>query len=882
MAIGAFAANSSLATGESSFTLDNGLKVIFAPQPGKEVVAVRVIVKAGSASEIGRDEYGLAHLMEHMAFKGTSRRKVGEIAEVIESNGGSTNAYTSFDETVYYIIMPSDKIELSLDLLSDMVFAPTYDPEEYAKEKEVVIEEIRRSNDQPNSILLETFYELAFTKEHPYGHRVIGSPETVENVSRETALAFHDKFYRPDNCVLVVTGGFDPALVTPLLDKYFKDFNNPTTPLVPIKVPQITPQGPKVEIIYSKETQLPKVVIGFTGPSAADSDAPTADLISAVLSVGHSSRLEENVKNKANLVSYISATAWILKLGGNFVISYETDRDKLIPAFNAVLGEIKNLILVPPSDYELSRSRSIVAKQFVDGQEAPWSLGGLLSSFEILHGDYRLKDAYLTLWSRLGDGDLMTLAEKIFRPENMTVVVILPEDSTPLTVEELLKDASALALPPLPPTLAEEKPRFEEISLENGVKVLYMRDSTLPLVELSAAVLGGRLAENEGKEGLNLLMASVWSKASKTKDSLTMAQAIDGLGITIDGFSGRNTTGLEGSFLSSNWRSGLSLYVDLLKNPAFNESDFAVKKAEQLDQILTMEESLAEKVFELLREGMYGNHPYSKDIVGTKESVEALTREDLVAAYNRLISPENLVFVVAGDINKDEFIAALQEELGDWKAPVGSEKVSIPSPPAPIKELDFFSKDLDRSQTHLAVGFLAPDIKSPDRPAMDVLNSLLSGMGGILFVELRDKKSLAYTVTSTYGPGLDVGSFAFYIATAPQKSGESLSGILEIIELMRKAPYDSEKVEGAKTNLIGKNVMSHITLGRLVGESLGFSLYGQELNFNDLYLDSVRKVTPEDVQRVAQKYLVMEEAVVAVVGSEESVTAAKALLPQKE
>ncbi len=205
---------------EESYILHNGLKVILVEQPGNPVVSMRVMIKTGSADESVRSEYGLAHLMEHMAFKGSTRYPdPGVISSLVERNGGDMNAYTSSDSTVYYLNMPADQTALGLDILSELVFHPIYDPREYELEKEVVIEEIKRGRDNPDRLLMESFFEAAYP-DHPYGRPVIGFEETVRNASVEEAKAFHDRHYRPDNAVLVVTGGFDRAATQADVEKF--------------------------------------------------------------------------------------------------------------------------------------------------------------------------------------------------------------------------------------------------------------------------------------------------------------------------------------------------------------------------------------------------------------------------------------------------------------------------------------------------------------------------------------------------------------------------------------------------------------------------------------------------------------------------------------
>lgn len=876
MLVSGLSAGISHAVADLTYVLDNGLKVILAPQAANPVISARVMVKAGSASESGLAERGLAHLMEHMAFKGTEKRAVGEVSSQVENNGGDINAYTSFDETVYYLSLPSDKLDLGLDILADLVFKPTYDPTEYAREKEVVIEEIRRSEDSPDRALSDIFFEMTFTEEHPYGHKILGSAETVQNASRETALAFHQKFYRPDNCVLIVTGGFDARAAKAMVAERFGGLANPATPLIQEKADAAAPQGPRVLVIKSKEAQLPKIYLGFRSPGARASEAPQLELLASVLSQGDSSRLQERVRYQQNLVTSVGSYAFTLLRGGTFIVNYETSPDRVIPALKATLAELEGLASAPPTEEELGRARALTAKGFIDRQEVPSSLGGLISSFELYGGDYRLKDAYLPTWARIGTMDLRRLASDLFRPENITLAVMLPEDAPDLPESELSALVAALKLPDPETESLSLKAAFETHVLSNGARVLVSRDATLPLVEIRLGLLGGRLAEKPGQEGLTQLMTDVWVKASTKRSAPEMARAIENQGLSIGGFSGRNSFGMDASFLNANWREGLSLFAELLTSPAFAEEDFQTEKEEQLADLKSLDESLGDRVFRLTRREVFRSHPYNVDAIGTTESVSKLTRDDLQNLYNSLVYPENLVFAVAGDIDPAEFLAALEESLVSWK-PGGADKVQVPPSPGPLSGPVETSEALDRSQSHLALTFLAPGFGEKDQAALDVLNSIFSGMGGILFQELREKKSLAYGVGSSYGPGMKVGAFSFYIATAPDKTGEALKGILDIIASSREKAFDPATVEGAKTYLAGLNKLRRQSLGSLATEAITLDLFGLGQDFNDRYLDAIAAVTPADVLAAAQKYLLLDKAVLAVVGKEDSIQAADAL-----
>ena len=203
----------------SKFVLSNGLTVILEENSSSPVTSVNVWVKTGSTCETD-GEYGLAHVHEHMLFKGTEKRAVGEIAKTVEAGGGDINAFTSFDETVYYVVSASRFLKSTLDILADAMQNSTFDPAELGKELEVVQEEIRRSEDTPGRILNHKLFSTAYD-EHPYKKPIIGTKESVDSFTREKVLNFYNKWYTPQNMVLVIVGDFKSKDITPTIEKTF-------------------------------------------------------------------------------------------------------------------------------------------------------------------------------------------------------------------------------------------------------------------------------------------------------------------------------------------------------------------------------------------------------------------------------------------------------------------------------------------------------------------------------------------------------------------------------------------------------------------------------------------------------------------------------------
>jgi zinc protease len=862
---------------EESFLLPNGLKVILVEQPGSPVVSLRVMINTGSADEAGRPEYGLAHLMEHMAFKGGRRYpEPGAATALVERNGGEINAYTSNDSTVYYLSLPAEQVILGLDILSDIVFSPLYRPRDYRLEKEVVIEEIKRGRDNPDHLLMEEFFNAAYP-DHPYGRPVIGYEETVSQATVTRAKDFHKKHYRPDNAVLVVTGGFDRAALTAPIEKFFGVLSRPKKPLARRPIPERSPaRRLMVKVIASEKAALAKIALGYHGPaSGGDPENPTLDLLAATLSEGKASRLVEVVKDEKKLVTDISAYNYTPRHQGCFIISAETEPDKVVPALAAIWEELGRLIQTPPAGDELARARALMEKAFVAGQESALGLAAQITEFESLFGDWRLRDAYLPLWNRTGGADLAKSADGRFEPLNMTLVVMLPvesedaekNDAPPAVDSQELADLARKLKPQAVPDETRTGPAFEEIRLKAGPRLLVMRDATLPLVTVQAAALGGLLAESPDRSGLSNFMTLVWPKATKGRPAPALARAAEDIGASISAFSGRNSVGLTTSFLADHFTEGLGLFAEVLTSPAFAAEDVEKLRPEALAQIKAQDEYLPGRLFRLLARNLYpGGHPYSLDQLGTLEAVTGFQPGDLKNFYERLVCPANLTLAVAGDVDPLRVRRTLEDLLAGWRPEGICATLSIPPPPAPLKRPAAVSDELDRAQTHLALGFQAPGLGSAEAPALDVLAAYLSGMSGPLFRELRDRQSLAYTVQAGYNPGLNIGSFSFYIATDPQKVNAALAGFKDIIQRIREKDIEPEELEGAKRYLAGTTKIRLQTVSSRTTQAILDSLYGLGLDYEKQRIEAIGRVTAEEVRRAAAEYLAPDRGLLAVLG----------------
>ena len=863
MPFGSFARE--LIPGLSKARLSNGLTAIVKENHRAPVVAIQVWVQAGSAYETEK-ERGITHLIEHMIFKGTGKRGPGEVAKEIESVGGSINAYTSLDYTVYHCVVPKQFLDNALDVLSDAVFHSSFDPDELEREKKVVLEEIRMRDDRPRTRLSSLLMETAY-KSHPYGYPVIGYPETVESFGRKDILAYMERRYRPSQITVVVVGDVGASQALAGIQDTFgsvtkkgpQEFTYPSEPRQ--DAPRIAMEAMEIQEGY--------LAVAFSGlPNFNDPDVPALDVLAALLGKGESSRLTSSLRNRLQMVHNIDAAAFTPAGPGLFEITASLDPEKTQEALPQIFHEIFRLENEGIIEEELERAKVQVETDFVYSQETMEGEARKLGVFETLSKDPHAEKLYLERVREVTAQDVQQVAGQFFRQENISVVMVMPKDRLPkLTSQELaimVQEAELLAkgIESDGGTLIRPVKRF---SLSNGLTVLVQEAPGVPTVATTLVFPGGVRYESEESNGLFNFLAKAWTKGTEAHSAQGIAELIEGLGGSISGFSGQNTLGLQGRFLSQNLDKGLALFTEILLAPTFPSEEIKKLRPLVLAELKRQDDYLPGVAVREFRRLLFSPHPYGMNPLGKASVIKAISSKNLLETYRNFVIPDRGVLSIVGDIHAEEIISSIETMLGAWSV---ESEISLPTPPEPDPLISrrILSLKKKKQQVHIVLGFPGTTFNSTERYALETMNAVLSGQGGRLFIDLRDKKSLAYSVTSFLGLGLDYGSFAFYIACAPEKKDRALKGLWQEIYRATREPVTDDEIERAKKWLIGTHEIGLQTNRAQAMDMALNELYGLGYSFSSEYVLKIGEVTADQVLNVAKKFMNSEEYVLVRVG----------------
>lgn len=856
------------------------MTVILKSQRTAPVVACNVWVDVGSADEEPH-EAGLAHVHEHMLFKGTERRGVGEIARAVESAGGHINAFTSFDQTCYYVVMSSRFFESGLDILSDAIRYSSFEAEELGRELEVIQEEIKRGEDNPARVASRMLFESSYS-EHPYRLPVIGTKESVDSFTRDHVYSFFTKHYVPSNMACVLVGDFEEDDAKELVAKYFGDFEGPERELPPrVEEP---PQRGFRHRVGSREIPEAHFRFAFHIPNTTHEDIPALDLLGAIMGYGEASHLYQVIQRERELVNGIYSGAYSPKDAGIFIVSadYQLEEGRShTEVHDAVFEEVFRFREMTVTDADLNRARTLIESQEIYNKQTVEGLAMKLGRYQMVAGDPLYEQRYYEALRAVTPAQIREVAQKYLHPDNCTAILLRPDSTPDVEGPELEKSARGaferVTADAVDAGIAVDSDGFALIDIPNGPRLLVQEDHAVETYSIRALNLGGIRAENASNGGINNLLSSLITKGTPSRSAVDIARATESAASSIGGLSGRNSFGLAMTGLSRFFEPNFDIFADVMLNATIPDEEFERDRKLQLQDIRARQDRLGAVTFDRLAEFAFSPHPYAMPVIGTEESIAALTAEGTREYLSHLIDPSNMVFSVVGDVSADEVAAYVERYLvrPEQGSPLDIELMA----PPPRTEHALLTGHLEKEQAFVTVAFDGPKMGDADRYPMEVLYAILSGQGGRLFYELRDRQSLAYSVYPSMVLGLEAALFTVNIGTSPEKVEQALRGIYTEVGRLLDDGVTAEEVDRAKVYLIGNH---DIGLQKNGARAMSFGLdelYGFGYRKTLEYSDAIESVSREDIASVIERYFVPKTSIVSVT-TPESVEIHKSLLDE--
>ncbi len=817
-------------------TSPNGLISLVTRQSTLPLITIQFWVQTGSTHEGEHLGAGLSHLVEHMVFKGTAHYDGRELSERVPTLGGQWNAYTSTDRTVYYIDGPSEHWREFLHLLAELVLRPSFPAEEFENERETIRREMAMYADDPQDAAYRALLETLF-KAHPRRLPVIGEPSLFNALSHEDMCRYHRQRYVPGNMFVSVAGDVEPEDFFAAIDEEMADI--PARAAAhPVLARERRQWGPR---LLRREFAQPTstLMLAWRIPHASHADAAPLTLLASILSEGRSAWLYKRFHDDENLAHDISVSLIPSRLDeGALVIEADVEareRDRLRDALLAYIAELPQQ---PAEAYEASIARTLRQLK-AQRLHSLSSVQGLASaqglSWHLTRNPDTMDEWHAAL-RRVTVDDLCRVAREHLCPDRLVEVSIDP----PGTHENTAK--------------AEQEPRAleapEEIELPGGLRLITRIDRRLPIACATLALGAGCPSEPLEKAGLNSLLAECLLKGTATRSAADVADALESLGGSISSNVGNNTLTLRTRCLAEDTPAMLELLADVLLHPSFPDDAVEAEKDAMLADIRDAEEDPASLAFRRLRRLCFGTASYGHHPDGEVESVQSLTRADLVAQHARLACGRNAVLAIAGDIDPQ----AIREQVGTLFATL-PEGQSVQREATPAQSAGDIRLPSDKAQAVIALAVPGLTALDPDLPLQMLLEEWCRDMAGPLFTEIREKRGLAYYAAATSLAGVDAGFLSFYMGVAPDKADEARRVLEELLADIARNGMPADALERARATALASRLLAQQSCRKLCPFMAVDSLLGLGADASDRVPELLRRVTPDDMNALIARLL---------------------------
>jgi zinc protease len=853
--------------------LPNGLTVLVRRDETAPVVAVVTHVKAGYYDE-SDDVVGIAHVLEHMYFKGTPTRGVGVIAKETKASGGFLNAATIYDHTVYYTVLPSSGLLAGLEIQADAYANSVIDAGELARELEVIIQEAKRKADNPSALTTETLFELLHDS-HRMRRWRIGREAGLRRLSRDDLVRFYRNFYRPSSTILSIVGDIDVGEVFRHVRRLYGGLE--AAPIVRDPGPAETSPDRFRYRELSGDIAQSELVFGWRTQPTMHDDTPMLDLAAGILGAGRASRLYRAVRER-QLAASVSAYNYTPTDLGVFVIHADMPEASAIPAARAIWDVVRRCRDESVLPQEVARAQSVFESRWLRHLETMEGQANHLAEWEAL-GDWQLGDRYFERITAATAADVSAVAQRYLTAERAGWVMYRPA-SAPVVADDadaayaLLADATVAPLPPPPEVGEAARPSSPpRVALERqdgtvriyrtagGIPILVRRRPGAPIVHAGAYAIGGAASEPEALGGLATLLVRTSIKGTERRSAAAIAEESEMLGAVIGTSATADGLGWTISAPVGRVNPALDLLADVAQRPTFADDAIETERRVALANLAQQRDDMYRYPVRLAMQAAYGTHPYARSVLGTEQTLGAIDGRSLRAWHEQRVLRAPLVIAVAGDVEPDD-VAAQVAWAFERLVIAPDQPLSAPRWP---ESPQVMAESRDKAQTALVLAFEGPPRRDPRRYATGLLAVVASGLGGRFFDELRDKQSLAYTVQAYASERVLAGTFISYIATSPDREEVARRGLLGEFAKFRDADVTPEELDRAKRYAIGARAIRQEGGGAALADLVDAWLYGSGLHEIDEHDQRIGAVTAADIRAVAAEFFIEERRVEGIV-----------------
>ncbi len=865
----------------------NGLRILLFPDQSKPTITVNITYLVGSRHE-GYGETGMAHLLEHLVFKGTPRHP--NIPQELTEHGARPNGTTWYDRTNYFETFNAtdDNLRWALDMESDRMVNSFIAKKDLESEMTVVRNEFESGENNPSGILMERVLSTAYLW-HNYGKSTIGARSDIENVPIENLQAFYRKYYQPDNAVLVVAGKIDEAKTLEYIKEFFGRIPKPERKLTPTFTKEPTQDGERL-VTLRRVGDVQVVSCAYHTPAGPHPEYAAVSVLDEILTSQPAGRLY-----KALVETKKASSVWSfapgLKEGGFIYISADVRKENsLDEAKETLLTTLDELPNNPPTQEEVDRAKQRILKNWELRFRNSTSVGLGLSEF-IAQGDWRLAFLLRDNVEAVSADDVLMAAKKYLKPSNRTVGLFIPEQSPDRAIipdvpnlETLLGNYKGKA------AIAEGEdfdPSCENI--ENRTHRGEAPDGSIEFAFLPKETRGNSVSarltlrfgdENslKGKATAAELAAAMLNKGTTNMNRQQIQDKLDQLKARVSFSGGASSVTANIEAEHENLPAVLDLVADMLKNPAFPEAEFEKLKEENLASIESQRsEPTAIAVLEFRKRLSHypkGDVRYVMDFDEQTEAYKNTTLEDVKNFYKEFYGASDATASVVGDFDEETVKAKILQHFAGWKSPKPYKRISQNYQPAEPANISLNTPD--KANAMFIAGMPLPmSDEDPDYAAMLMGNYILGGgfLNSRLAVRIRQKEGLSYGVGSQFSASSrdKNGNFVAYAIYAPENVAKLEAAFKEEIAKVLEEGFTAEELDAAKSGYLQNRGMSRADDRSLSGTLNNYLDLDRNMMWDKKLEDKILSLSVEEINAAVKRHIDPSKLVIVKAGDFEKV-----------
>lgn len=851
--------------GVTEYRLANGLRVLTVPDPGASTVTVHVTYLVGSRHE-GYGEKGMAHLLEHLLFKGTKNHP--DIKPALTRRGARYNGTTSQDRTTYFETLPAseDNLDWALAMEADRMVNSNVRKEDLDSEMTVVRNEFEMGENSPSGVLFQRMQRLAFAF-HNYGNPIIGARSDIESVPIERLRAFYRTWYQPDNALLTIGGRFDEARALELVARHFGPIPRPSRGLPQLYTVEPVQDGER-EVTLRRAGDLQIVSAMYRVPAASHPDYPALDVLVQALGAAPTGRLHRALVQKG-LASSVWGHERMLHDPGYAYFGAALGKDApAAPAREALLATLEKLGEDPVRDDEVERARTALLADLDRIQVDAGTLVRWLAEFQAM-GDWRLLYLYRDRLRAVTTAEVRRVAAAYLKPANRVLGAFVPT-AQPERAEIPQRPDLEAALAGFKGSAtvtqgeafdaspANIEARVQRRVLANGIKV-----ALLPKKTRGGNVVA-QLSLNWGDEASKTARATACSMASGMLSRGTLKRSRAELREALDRLKASVSVGTEGASLTvrrGELEAALRLAAEMLREPAFPAAEF-----EELRRAaLTGAESgrgdpaslAAERLSRHLSPYPRGHWLYSPSTEERIANLKQVTLEDARRCHMELVGATGAEFVAVGDFDPDALARLVEDLFGDWKNPAPYARIPSRYFDRPALELELATPDKANAVLRAGLNLKLRD-DHPDFPALVLGNWLLGGNSGArLPARIREKEGLSYSTYSFLSAGQqdEAGRFGVSAIYAPENRERVERAVREEIDRALKAGFTAAELDAAKKGLLEARRVARSQDGPLAARLGNYLHLGRTFDWDVDFEKRLAALTAEEVRAALARHI---------------------------